>query len=164
MEALKKIRFFKIAGCVSVYVLFVFIMFNINIQNNTLLVLLSTFVGSVVVVASYHEYRGTPLHIPPKNKSKAKSSFIEPRVIVTPEPAPAAKDQQAPAAAQCDDGLPTFELAMFSPEVLKIVSDLHVDDDVQDEIFNALKDIPPEQRLKYIDDIFQANVDFNSAY
>ncbi|MEX2681508.1 MAG: hypothetical protein Q6373_007905 [Candidatus Sigynarchaeota archaeon] len=164
MEPQKKARYFKIVGCMSVYILFVVIMFNINIQNNTLLVLLSTFVGSVVVVASYHEYRGTSIHVPTKKKSKAKSTFVEPRTIITPETAAAPKDQQAPAAAQRDDGLPTFELAMFTPDVLKKVRDLHVDDDVQDEIFNALKDIPPEQRLKYIDDIFQANVDFDVAY
>ncbi len=164
MDDHKKTSFFKIAGCASVYVLFVVIMFNVNIQNNTLLVLLSTFVGSVVVVASYHEYRGTLLHVPSKSKSKAKSSFVEPRAIITPDPAAGTKDQQAPAASQCDDGLPTFDLAMFAPEVLKKVTDLHVDDEIQDEIFNALKDIPPEQRLKYVDDIFQANVDFDAAY
>jgi hypothetical protein len=164
MEAFKKTRYFKIAGCVSVYVLFVVIMFNINIQNNTLLVLLSTFVGSVVVMASYHEYRGMLLHVPSKSKSKAKSSFVEPRAILTTESAAATKDQQAPTAAQCDDGLPTFELTMLGPEVLRKVSDLHVDEEIQDEIFNALKDIPPEQRLKYIDDIFQAKVDFDTVY
>ncbi len=164
MENLKKTKYFKIAGCVSVYVLFVVIMFNINIQNNTALVLLSTFVGSVVVVASYHEYRGTLIHVPSKNKVKAKSSFIEPRADLAPGSAMEAKDQQATAEAQCDDGLPTFDLAMFAPEVLKKVADLHVDDEIQDEIFNALKDIPPEQRLKYVDDIFQVNVEFDATY
>ncbi|MBN2150935.1 MAG: hypothetical protein JW839_05805 [Candidatus Lokiarchaeota archaeon] len=164
MDNTKTVRFFKIAGCASVYVLFVVIMFNVNIQNNTVLVLVSTLVGSVVVVASYHEYRGTLLHIPSKSKSKAKSSFVEPRAILQTEPAPAPEDLQAPAAGNYDDGLPTFDLAMFEPEVLKRVTDLRVDDDVQDEILNALKDIPPEQRLKYIDDIFQANVDFDAAY
>ncbi len=164
MEDIKKTKYFKIAGCVSVYVLFVVIMFNINIQNNTMLVLLSTFVGSVVVVASYHEYRGTLIHVPSKNKAKAKSSFIEPRAEPAPEPAVGVKDQQAPAVTQCEDGLPTFDLAMFAPEVLKKVADLHVDDEIQDEIFNALKDIPPEQRLKYVDDIFQTSLEFDATY
>jgi hypothetical protein len=163
MENTKKTRFFKIAGCVSVYVLFVVIMFNINIQNNTLLVLLSTFIGSVVVVASYNEYRGTLIHVPSKSKAKANSSFIEPQTILTQEPTQEAKPQEAPGS-ECDDGLPTFDLAMFAPEVLKKVSDLHVDDEIQDEIFNALKDIPPEQRVKYVDDIFQTNVDFDATY
>jgi len=139
-------------------------MFNINIQNNTLLVLLSTFIGSVVVVASYHEYRGTSIHVPSKNKAKAKSSFIDPRAIAAPEPAAENKQQEASQESGCDDGLPTFDLTMFAPEVLKKVSDLHVDDEIQDEIFNALKDIPPEQRLKYVDDVFQTNVDFDVTY
>jgi hypothetical protein len=164
MENFKKTKYFKIAGCVSVYVLFVVIMLNVNIQNNTLLVLLSTFVGSVVVVASYHEYRGTLLHVPSKNKVKAKSSFIEPRADLAPGSAVGATDQQATAAAECDDGLPTFDLAIFAPEVLKKVADLHVDEEIQDEIFNALKEIPPEQRLKYVDDIFQTSVEFDATY
>jgi hypothetical protein len=164
MEDTKRTRFFKITGCVSVYVLFVVIMFNINIQNTTLLVLLSTFIGSVIVVASYHEYRGTLIHVPSKNKTKAKSSFIEPHAAVATDPAAAGKQQEASLTAECDDGLPTFDLAMFAPEVLKKVSDLHVDDEIQDEIFNALKEIPPEQRLKYVDDIFQTNVDFDATY
>lgn len=171
MDKTKKTSFFKITGCVSVYVLFVLIMFNINIQNNTTLVLLSTFIGSVVVVASYHEYRGTFMHVPSKSKSKAKSTFVEPHAIATTTAPPAAavhEKLEVPARAlstqDCDDGLPTFDLAMFTPEILKKVADLHVDDDIQDEILTALKDISPEQREKYIDDIFQANVDFDVTY
>jgi hypothetical protein len=160
----KKSSFFKIAGCVSVYMLFVVIIFNVTIPT-TPLVLLSTLVGSMVVVASYHEYRGTLiLRVPSKSKAKAKSSFIEPRAIPSTESSMNATAQQTPEVVKCDDGLPTFDLAMFAPEVLKKVSDLHVDDDIQDEIFNALKDIPPEQRLRYVDDIFQTSADFDATY
>jgi hypothetical protein len=168
MSTKKVNSYVKIAGCASVYVVFVIIVFGINIQNNTVLVLLSTLVGSVVVVASYHEYRGTLVRLPAagKNKGKLKASFIEPTpdLVIPANTIACVPQQENNQVKKIDDGIPAFDLAMFSPEVLKKVSGLHVDDEIQDEIFNAIKEIPPEQRLKYIDSIFQANHDFEAAY
>nr|MDO8111122.1 hypothetical protein [Candidatus Sigynarchaeota archaeon] len=141
--------------------------FTINIQNDALLVLLSTFIGSVVVVASYHEYRSTLVRVPGTKKTKAKglpsAPVMQPAPVQVAIPAPATAVQPEDKSS-CDDGIPAFELTMFAPEVLKKVEELHVDEDIQDEILNELKDIPPEQRLKYIEDVFSENIDFDAAY
>lgn len=163
----KMAGYFKIAGCVSIYVLFVVIVFAINIQNNTLLVLLSTFIGSVVVVASYHEYRVSSLHIPglKKTRSKPLSSTIGEQPVIIPVSPPAVNVDALPMDEWTDeDGIPKFELTMFSPEILKKIEDLHIDDDIQDEILNVLINIPPEQRIKYIDDVFHESYDFDASY
>ena len=161
------VGYFKIAGCVSIYVLFVVIVFAINIQNNTLLVLLSTFVGSVVVVASYHEYRVSCLHVSGVKKAMAKalSSTTDEQPLIVPVSPPSVDADARPMEEWTDeDGIPKFDLTMFSPEVLKKIEDLHVDDSIQDEILNALISIPPEERIKYINDAFHEDYDFDATY
>ena len=163
----KRVGYCKIAGCVSIYVLFVVLVFAINIQNNTLLVLLSTFIGSVVVVASYHEYRVSCLLVPglKKTSAKALSSATDEQQVIAPVCPPSIDADAQPMEEWTDeDGIPKFDLTMFSPEILKRIEDLHVDDEIQDEILNALINIPPEQRIKYIDDAFHENFEFEASY
>ena len=163
----KMVGYCKIAGCISVYVLFVVLVFAINIQNNTLLVLLSTFIGSVVVVASYHEYRVSCIHAPglKKTMAKALSSTMDEQPVIAPVCPPSIDANAQPMEEWTDeDGIPKFDLTMFSPEIMKKVEDMHVDDEIQDEILNALINIPPEQRIKYIDDAFNENYEFEASY
>lgn len=63
-----------------------------------------------------------------------------------------------------DDWVPESELTLFSPEILKKLDDLKVDEGIEDEILEMLKEIPPEKRIQYLNDIFNENIVFESVY
>jgi hypothetical protein len=63
-----------------------------------------------------------------------------------------------------DDWVPNEEYSFFSADILKRIDNLKVDADLEDEILEILKGIPPEKRCQYLNDVFSDNLTFESYY
>ena len=154
----------KISGCLLVYLTFVLVVFSINLENTTILVILSTLVGSVVVVASYHEYRTTFIQVPSKKNRKKASTKMVDTVEIEPSPGPLPSGKVDEKLEVAGDGIPSLQLTVFSSAVLKKINELGVEEKIKSEILEVLKDIEPKNRLTYIEDFFSTQMEFESYF
>lgn len=46
-------------------------------------------------------------------------------------------------------------VSLFSDDVWKKINELHLDEEIYDEVIEQLKQVPPQQRIKYIEDKFR---------
>ncbi|MHA1683340.1 MAG: hypothetical protein ACTSUE_20540 [Promethearchaeota archaeon] len=166
MNRLKKNGVLKIAACIAVYATFVLVTFSFSIKNQSVLVLLSTFIGSGVVVASYHEYRTTFSNsIEGKKKASAPAAPIMPyddSGDVTPVEIP-----QEPAdnfIIPAEDGVADFDMTVISPAVLDELEATNLDEELKDEVLSIVSGIPEDERLPYIKKVFGASIVYEEDY
>ncbi|MFX0102623.1 MAG: hypothetical protein ACFFCS_23855 [Candidatus Hodarchaeota archaeon] len=157
MKQKKTSSIIKISACVGAFLTFVAIAFVLSASNIILPSILTVAIGSVVVVTSYYEYQYTLSLRSIGKKKKKKLAQVQ---QTTTE---ATKDS-ADAEDAVDDGIPEMEMTLFPPEILQKVDSLKVQDEIKDEILSELKDIPPEERMAFIKETFERDLEFEESY
>ena len=157
MKQKKTSSIIKISACVGAFVVFIAIAFGLSTSNLLLPSLLTVGIGSVVAVASYYEYQYT-ISLRTIGKKK-KKKLVQAQQVTTET---VAKTDGTEAAM--DDGIPEMEMTLFPPEILQKVENLKVQDEIKEEILSELMDIPPEERMDFIRETFERDLEFEESF
>ncbi|MFX0100242.1 MAG: hypothetical protein ACFFCS_11725 [Candidatus Hodarchaeota archaeon] len=159
MEKLKKIAIFKMFSWIIIFTICLSVIAVLKTENKALLISLSTIMGASMAIVSYREYKNHVVHVNEQVKSlkqiRQKSTQMQKTLV---DPTKEENEQKD------EEWVPERELSIFSTEILQKLDDLKVDEDIEDEILEMLKEIPPEKRVQYINDIFNENFVFETNY
>ena len=157
MKQKKTSSIIKISACVSAFLIFITIAFGLSANNLVLPSILTVTIGSMVAVASFYEYKYT---ISLKTIGRKKKKKLTQTQQLTTENATASDDTDD----AMEDGIPEMEMTLFPPEILQKVEDLKVQDEIKEEILSELMDIPPEERMDFIRETFERDLEFEENF
>lgn len=157
MKQRKTSSIIKISACVGAFVIFVALAFGLSNNNFVLPSILTITIGSVVAVASFYEYQYT---ISLRTIGKKKKKKLTQGQASTTESA----TTSGPLDEAQGEDIPQVELTLFPPEILQKVEGLKVNDETKEEILSELMDIPPEERMDFLRDTFERDLEFEESY
>ena len=127
------------------------------------LVILFSIIGGVVVAVEYKNIQKMVVRVKNKTRERenykkmAKMHFLKYKSIFQNAMSHA---DQPPRVQDSDHGtidgisIPFLDVTLISDEIKAIVNELDLPEDLQDELYGMLKDIPPEEHLDFLINFF----------